>query len=62
MTWKWCSSVYVFSTFSCSPLVFVGWYRCLVAKIKWWQIDMVAAFADVNLNKVPRVADIEHEV
>jgi len=27
-----------------------------------WQIEMVAAFANVKLNKVPRMADIEHEV
>ncbi len=26
------------------------------------QIEMVAAFAGVRLNKIPRVADIEHEV
>ena len=26
------------------------------------QIEMVAGFAGVRLNKIPRVADIEHEV
>lgn len=26
------------------------------------QIEMVAAFAGIRLNKIPRVADIEHEV
>ena len=26
------------------------------------QIELVAAFAGLHLNKVPRVADIEHEV
>ena len=26
------------------------------------QIELVAAFAGIELNKVPRVADVEHEV
>ena len=26
------------------------------------QIELVAAFAGIHLNKIPRVADIEHEV
>jgi len=29
---------------------------------KEWQIEKVAAFCGLQLNKVPRVEDIEHEV
>lgn len=29
---------------------------------KHWQIEKVAAFCGLKLNKIPRVEDIEHEV
>ncbi len=40
-----------------------GRYEGLKADLwPWGQIEMVAEFCEVRLNKVPRVKDIEHEV
>ena len=36
--------------------------KTLHAYDSYVQIELVAAFAGIHLNKIPRVADIEHEV